>query len=221
MTPDNIRIRAATPQDAQLAGRLAYEVSVGEAHLMFGRPESIAKDMAIKTVTAVFPLCRHTKSYDHTIIAEQNGTPCGLLMFYNRRDWQKARCGSYRLFWYWLRYVRPSYVLCFVRFMLDMGRGFTPLADTDLYVEALAVLPERRNCGIGQRLVQEAADLAREQGLQDLVLDCDISNKRAQRFYDRLGFQCVRTVADASFTRYGLSGQSRLLKKLDTILIQS
>jgi ribosomal protein S18 acetylase RimI-like enzyme len=215
MNAGNIRVRAATPQDARLAGKLVYEASLGEAHLTFGRPEPVAKELAIMTTAAAFPLRGHVQSYDHTIVAEQDGMPCGLIMSYNKHDWQRAKRGSYKLIWHWIRHVRPAYIPRFVRFILDMNRGIVPFTDADLYIEYLAVLPEKRNQGIGKDLIQAAADLAKEQGQQNLALDCVISNRSGRRFYDRLGFRCIRTIADKSFTRHGLSGQWRLLRILE------
>jgi GNAT superfamily N-acetyltransferase len=53
------------------------------------------------------------------------------------------------------------------------------------WVEDLAVHPEHRSEGIGGRLLDAAADWAREGGATHFELDTGIEREDAQRFYDR------------------------------------
>jgi GNAT superfamily N-acetyltransferase len=52
----------------------------------------------------------------------------------------------------------------------------------DLYVR-----PERRGAGVGEALVDAAADVARERGASHLRWQTDLANRRAQRLYERVG----------------------------------
>lgn len=51
----------------------------------------------------------------------------------------------------------------------------------------LYVLPERRGVGIGKALIENAAGVARERGMQQLVWFTDPGNQTAQRLYDGIG----------------------------------
>jgi GNAT superfamily N-acetyltransferase len=55
------------------------------------------------------------------------------------------------------------------------------------WVEDLAVHPDRRSQGVGQRLLDAMRSWAGGRGATHLELDTAISRTDAQRFYDRLG----------------------------------
>ena len=57
----------------------------------------------------------------------------------------------------------------------------------DLYVDA-----DHRGSGLARRLVERAADQAREDGCSELALDVDLDNERALAFYEKLGFSPAR-----------------------------
>jgi GNAT superfamily N-acetyltransferase len=54
-----------------------------------------------------------------------------------------------------------------------------------VWVEDLAVHPERRSEGVGKRLLDAAKDWARERGASHLELDSAPVRKDAHRFYER------------------------------------
>ncbi len=56
------------------------------------------------------------------------------------------------------------------------------------YVTNVAVLPQFRRRGIGERLVREAVDGAHGRGCDFLSLEVRVSNEAAIRLYERLGF---------------------------------
>lgn len=53
----------------------------------------------------------------------------------------------------------------------------------------LYVLPEYRRQGVGQALMNAAADLAQDHGVARLVLMTQVENQSAQRLYETLGWQ--------------------------------
>jgi GNAT superfamily N-acetyltransferase len=57
------------------------------------------------------------------------------------------------------------------------------------WLEDFIVTPEHRGSGIGQALVRHAIDYARSHGHVRVALITDKTNDRAQRLYERLGFQ--------------------------------
>jgi ribosomal-protein-alanine N-acetyltransferase len=54
------------------------------------------------------------------------------------------------------------------------------------HIISMAVRPERRRCGIGTRLVQEAITHCAGKTLR---LEVRLSNLGAQKFYEKLGFE--------------------------------
>ena len=57
------------------------------------------------------------------------------------------------------------------------------------YVTNVAVLPEYRRNGIGERLVRAAVDGARARGCEFLSLEVRVGNETAIRLYEKLGFR--------------------------------
>lgn len=57
------------------------------------------------------------------------------------------------------------------------------------YVTNVAVLPEYRRQGIGERLVREAVRGAETRGCSFLSLEVRVGNETAIRLYERLGFR--------------------------------
>ena len=72
-------------------------------------------------------------------------------------------------------------------------RASTPKArlavEGDAEIRLLAVDPAAQGSGIGEALVRASIDLARQWGVERVVLDTGSLNARAQRLYLRIGFQ--------------------------------
>lgn len=52
----------------------------------------------------------------------------------------------------------------------------------------VAVAPEKRNAGIGRKLMQAAMTEAKQQGIVQIVLEVRVSNAPAIRLYEKCGF---------------------------------
>jgi len=61
-----------------------------------------------------------------------------------------------------------------------------------LVVGDIYVREPHRGTGLARRLVDRAAERAREAGCAELVLDVDVDNERALGFYEKLGFETYR-----------------------------
>lgn len=59
----------------------------------------------------------------------------------------------------------------------------------ELRVDGIAVSPEARGMGIGTRLLEEVATIAREDGFRWVRLDVVDVNPRAQALYERVGYR--------------------------------
>ena len=53
----------------------------------------------------------------------------------------------------------------------------------------VAVKPDKRNAGIGRKLVQEAIEQAKKQGISQIVLEVRVSNTSAIHLYETCGFE--------------------------------
>ena len=63
------------------------------------------------------------------------------------------------------------------------------LEGDDFYFAIIAVDEDSRGKGIGSFIIEEGIKLAREKGCKRAVLDVDMKNEGALRFYKRLGFK--------------------------------
>ena len=61
------------------------------------------------------------------------------------------------------------------------------------HIISIAVDPSYRRKGIGRRLMEEVIEFYKRRGISVIYLECRVSNKVAQRFYEKLGFrkECI------------------------------
>lgn len=59
----------------------------------------------------------------------------------------------------------------------------------EAHVTNIAVRHDRRGMGLGEKLLQQQMANAVEYGMQRMTLEVRVSNDRAQRLYERLGFE--------------------------------
>ncbi len=71
----------------------------------------------------------------------------------------------------------------------------------ELKIESLAVSGEMRGQGIGTQLVNRVEQFAAENGYSLLSLDVVDTNVAAQKLYERLGFEVVKTTKFGGLTR--------------------
>lgn len=66
-----------------------------------------------------------------------------------------------------------------------LGHGLQPFA----IVENVVVAPDQRSMGIGERMLEGAAEIARRRGCYKAALTTNVVRKRAHKFYQRLGWR--------------------------------
>ena len=64
------------------------------------------------------------------------------------------------------------------------GTDTSPVA----FIEAIYVLPEYRNQGIGKEFIEYAEQFARQKGISQLASDCFIDNHLSENFHKSCGF---------------------------------
>lgn len=57
-----------------------------------------------------------------------------------------------------------------------------------VFIEAIYVLPEYRNQGIGREFMKYAEEFARQRGIKQLASDCFIDNHLSENFHKSCGF---------------------------------
>ncbi len=215
MELEEVTISKAVPEDAAAAAELMYEAGFPSEQLVFGKSKSQAKKLAIDTYSEVFARPGHIQSYSHTFVARIDGNVVGMLLGYDKKQRRAAIRASYKIIISWLKRIPIRNLFNILRFVIEIGRSSAPVTEEDYYIEYLAVNPQRRLQGIGQRLMQAAELEARQQGAKCLALDMLIDNEEAGCFYERLGFQAVKTVTyKKRYAKYGMSGERRMVKYL-------
>lgn len=65
-----------------------------------------------------------------------------------------------------------------------------------VYLEGLYLKPEYRNKGLGTQLIKKLRNWCSDQGYSELATDTQITNIKAQQFYEKLGFEEVDRVVE-------------------------
>jgi len=85
-------------------------------------------------------------------------------------------------------------------FVADIGKkivGYVVTMELDKLrgkIISLAVKKEFRGSGIGEYLMRRAIERLREKGKKEIALEVRVSNKIAQKLYEKLGFKIVETI---------------------------
>ncbi len=179
---EKVDIRPATPEDAYLAGRLLFESFPKMATFIVGLGN---EERAKGILERLFRKPGHRFSYEHASIAVMEDRMIGLLLAFPGKklrslDWKLGRLvlGQYR----WrgkLALIIRAWPLVFIK---EAG-------PKSLLVSNLAVRKRWRSRGVGGRLLLQAENLAKAQGLGAVSLIVAIDNQKARRFYEKHGYQ--------------------------------
>lgn len=71
------------------------------------------------------------------------------------------------------------------------------------HVAYIAVLPEKRGCGIGRELLRRAEETAKQLGIVNVELIVSEDNLNALSFYKKLGFKTERRTMSKTIDRCG------------------
>jgi ribosomal protein S18 acetylase RimI-like enzyme len=86
-----------------------------------------------------------------------------------------------------------------------------PVSRDMLYVANLGVATDARGQGVGQALLRQQMQRAREMGKQRFALDVAVTNPRAQKLYESLGLKFVNEKAfGGDSTRLAVPASRRL-----------
>ena len=182
----SLNIRPAKPGDALIAAALLAETTgeFGVHVLGLGSPE-----LQFKALQLWFEDKANRFSYEVASIAEMYGMAAGVLLAFEGRILERLTlgCGK-RMF----KIYSPAGTLKMLWRNLSLANNRE--AENDEYLIAhLAVSEDFRRQGVGQALLEKAAQDARTAHIKKLVLEVEIENQKAIALYRKAGFETVKT----------------------------
>ena len=204
-------IRPARPQDAPVGARLMFYAGVNYMRAFFGSTER----KAIKVLKRMFSLPGHMTSYTYAFVAENEGDIVALFSGLDRRSWRASNRASWMYGPVWWIAAPPWQIPKMISAYYAFDKAVPPVLDEEYYIVHLAVLPEKRGQGIGEQLMVFAENMAKSKGLKRMLVDVEIENEGACRFYKRLGFMEAKFVTDKNYCkRFGIQGSIRMVKSI-------
>jgi ribosomal protein S18 acetylase RimI-like enzyme len=200
--PEELRVRPARDEDADVAAALLFLTSPGGFTLFGGGERN-----GVRLIAAAFRTPGTDSSRDVVTIADLDGRVVGAMAAFpalegaaRRRRFLRVVLGR-RPPWRWPRIVRVAL----------RGAAMAPKPPPEsLYIDALAIAEDWRRRGAATTLLREAERVARELGLSALALDTSAGNAEARALYERFGFE-VRVELPASPPMPALVGYVKTL----------
>lgn len=131
---------------------------------------------------------RHTGtifSYEHAHFIEYQGRTAGLVMLNTHQDQLEGTPALVRLV---IRYMHVHLMGRTGALLKSGAISAFQIGEGDLYLQALAVYPEFRGCGLGSKLLGFTRQAALKGGNRRIVLACECGNKKARDFYHHHGY---------------------------------
>ena len=200
-----LSLRPAEVKDGPIAAELLAETmgGFGVAALGLGK-----KDLELSALQKWFSSAGNRFSYQHTTLAEADGSACGLLLGFPGNRLTALELGCAR------------HLFCIYGFFGAFGMvwrnkvlGGTNEADNNEYLLAhLAVDSAHRRKGIGAELIHKAVDAANVAGFSRLVLEVEIGNDPALKLYQKSGFEILHTTEFKRADLLNCRGFHKMLK---------
>jgi ribosomal protein S18 acetylase RimI-like enzyme len=175
MTP---RIRAARPGDADRVVPLMHASSRDLIDAMFGSDAAAVLRRDFVRGNGIF-------GYEYQIVGvAPDGEVVATMTRYEGRRYRRLSLHTLRS----AARAGPVRLAGAVRRTMAMSALFTPPRPDGLFLANLCVADDQRGRGYGSALLDHAFGEAPARGLRLVELDVSLSNVRAQRLYERLGF---------------------------------
>ena len=206
-----IEIRPADRGDTRFLAWVIQEAA--RSHLEFGITDFMLPD-ARQRIDFLDAMSRTpTRSLFHFsrfLVAETGGRPVAALSGYDGAGPYDLMDTSMEEAWSDLG--RPAAELVEAQDRLHSILGALPDSPDDRWIiEFVATLPEFRGHGVVSRMIDEILDKGREQGFRKTQISCFIGNVKAQRVYERAGFEVVEERRDPEWEAVmGCPGISRM-----------
>jgi len=95
---------------------------------------------------------------------------------------------------------KPSLVIDFASQLLPNSAN--KMSARQIELTYIAVHPDSRSAGVGERLLATFLDHARVYGAQSCVLSVEVENITAERFYKKHGFSVLTTFQEGNYRRH-------------------
>lgn len=203
----SLKIRPASPGDAEPASRLT-QLSMGElADYLFGRVHLSVDEI----LAGLFSLEGNRFSRGAANLAEMDDEPVGLLVsFPGRESARRNIVTGVSLF----KLCGLSDLLRLSARALSIAEGVETRRD-EYYLANLAVFPAFQGRGVGSSLLAHAEHKARGTGLKKCSLIVDTENPAARRLYERFGYRVVFTKTYPGPAADAHAGYHRMVKELN------
>jgi DNA-3-methyladenine glycosylase I len=169
-----IEVRRATKGQAAVIARLIMMAMTDECCLYFCG-EGYGLDDFYRMMNALVEQEDSQYSYRNTIVAVDGGKVVGISVSYDGAK---------------LHELRQAFIKAAKEYLDKDHAGMDDETQAgELYLDSLAVLPERRRQGIARRLIQATKEKADEMGLPCLGLLVDKGNPSGEALYASVGFR--------------------------------
>lgn len=158
-----LKIRPASKEDAGLIAKVvAAAINTEEGYALLPVFRELAE------------MENSQYSYKNALVAEVCGEPVGAVVGYDGAKLQKLRLSLLTL--YQERFGKK------LEIEEETSAG-------EFYIDSISVLPEFRGKGIGERLLKSMIEKAIKEGHSCVGLLVDSDNPRAEKLYQKIGFQ--------------------------------
>lgn len=127
-------------------------------------------------------------SFEHVYFAEIDGEKAGMILGY---DWQVKKRENLKTGFLLCKKIGISILgkfLLLKKFNASVGR----VCDGAYYISNIATYPQYRGKGVGKRLILEAEQEAKMVDAERIVLDVEMENISAIKFYKKLGYKMIK-----------------------------
>lgn len=202
-----IRIRNAKPSDDRFLGRMIHLSGESINLACFG-------DRSSEILTTLARRPGNIFSYQWARVAELDQRPIGALFSYPGNF---VNSGGPAYLVRLLLLVGPWRWAVTLTKQVLLGLALLPKKKDDYYIAYVATEPERRNVGVGSRLLKDAIKRGQNEGWRRIILDVDHDNPRALALYKRMGWvEIGRKAAPVSPRFLGTTGFTRMSLELSS-----
>jgi len=180
-----IEIRDAVPNDASIVCPLIYSAGVQVFDYMFAHGGMTAMDY----IEYAFKEGDGFLGHKTHVVAAVDGITVGIGAFYSGfeyKGFEKASGNQIMAF-----YSKDVWSEVFQR-CSDILSITPPIDDHTEYISDLGVEPEMRGKGVGTALLDHQKEVAISKNRRIFALDVAVTNPRAQKLYERMGFRVMQ-----------------------------
>ncbi|MDX2229328.1 MAG: GNAT family N-acetyltransferase [Leptolyngbyaceae cyanobacterium bins.349] len=203
----HLTLRRAIAADAGWATPLLFAAGPALFSYILASPP----DQAQAILQQAFTYPHHAFSFEHTQVAEIDGTPVGLMIGYpgdlKRQADEKVHFVMARL----MPLRKLPKILVNVA---DLSRIKQDVEPDDYYILGISVLPEFRHQGVASYCLAQAEAEAESLGCEAMCVDVSYTNTPAQQLFAKQGYEIVCSKTTERFEQMTRSGGIHRMMKL-------